>query len=109
MKFDNDDMAALRGPIEDMPADYWLDVRDLFMYGEQFVNFEVTTATDANKATLPVASAYAPVALNKSYMPDADVAALFVDPVNAPYVRCDGRVDLSILTRLEDTSPASPA
>ena len=109
VKFDNDDMAALRGPIEDMPADYWLDVRDLFMYGEQFVNFEVTTATDANKATLPVASAYAPVALNKSYMPDADVAALFVDPVNAPYVRCDGRVDLSILTRLEDTSPASPA
>lgn len=107
VKFDDDETTAAGGPLKDMPADYWIDVRDLFMYGEQFTNIDLTLATDQNVVHLPRTSAYAGVAVNKSYPLDADIDALFSGANRR--VRVDGRVDLSILTRVSDTSPQSPA
>lgn len=75
--------------------DYWVDLRDLAMHGEQFVNFALTE-TDAGMVALPTAG------MQKKYPADADVAGLFKGA--SQFVRADGRVDLTIKTRLEDTS-----
>lgn len=76
---------------------YLFDVKDLLLYGEQFVNFALT-ATDANMAQLPTA------ALQRRYPAETDVDALFVADT-AEYVRQDGICNLAIMARLEDTTP----
>jgi len=75
---------------------YWLDVKDLFIYGDQFVNFANTDATK-NFVALPTAT------LQSNYVSDADVQGLFS---SANYnVRQDGVIQLSILGALQDTTP----
>ena len=34
-------------------ADYWVDMKDYFMYGDQFLNYDPTTATTKNVVALP--------------------------------------------------------
>lgn len=68
---------------------YWIDVRDLFLYGDQWVNFALT-ATDAGMVALPTAT------LQKKYPSAADVDALFVTPLTKNLVREDGIIDLTI-------------
>lgn len=79
-------------PISSDTGGYWVDVRDLFLYGDQFLNFDVAAATDINKVSLPTAT------LQRRYALAADAAALFVG-ATAPtqLVRQDGVVRLSIL------------
>lgn len=74
---------------------YWVDLRDLAMHGDQFVNFtpDLTMSTVALPATN----------LQRRFATAADADALFKVAANNK-VRADGRVDLSILSRLEDTS-----
>jgi hypothetical protein len=85
----------LAGNVTDA-AGYWVDVRDLFMYGDQFINFALT-ATDAGLVALPTA------ALAKRYPVAADADALFVDAVGGKnLVRQDGVTQLQILGRLVD-------
>ena len=86
------------GPVRDLASDYWLDIRDLFMYGEQFVHF----GAGANVVTLPDDSAVSGQPLNADYAANTDIAPLFANTTN---IRCDGRVDLSILSRVTDTTP----
>lgn len=95
----------LAGPIGDLASDYWVDLRDFLLYGEQFVN--TLGATDNNFVTLPDDNAANPdLPLNTSYASDADIDAMFVDAVGgSKYVRCDGRIDLSILSRQRDGTP----
>lgn len=83
----------------------WIDVKDLFLYGDQFVNFSLD-ATDAGFVALPTAG------LNKRYVAEADIEALFVAPVDeegepltpASLVSEDGIVTLMIAGRQADTS-----
>lgn len=76
---------------------YWLDIKDLFIYGDQFINF-ANTETNANLVALPTAT------LNTNYVASTDVEALFS---GANYfVRQDGVVQFNILGALTDTTPS---
>lgn len=74
--------------------DYWIDVRDLFIHGEQFVNY--TMDADTSKVSLPSATA------TRRYATSADADALFVGAAPANTIRQDGRVDLAILSRVSE-------
>lgn len=75
----------------------WVDLKDLFMYGEQFINFALTE-TDAGLVALPTAG------LEKRYASSTDADALFSSASPANQIREDGIVSLSIATTVEDTS-----
>ncbi len=90
---------ALEGPLTDNTDDYWVDIKDLFLYGEQFVNFALTE-TDAGLISLPTA------ALQKEYASDADVDALWVTPSPLNLLRADGICSFTIAGALEDTTPS---
>jgi hypothetical protein len=84
----------LAGNVTDVSG-YWVDVRDLFIYGDQFVNFALT-ATDAGLVALPS------LTLQKRYASSADADAMFVTPTTKNLVRQDGVTQLQILGRLTD-------
>ena len=93
-------IAQTQGPLEGIGEDYWIDVRDLFMHGDQFVNF-ARDGGDGSFVALPDAN------IQKKFPSEADALGLFKDQgVNAVrnLIRMDGRVDINILSRLEDTS-----
>lgn len=75
----------------------WVDVKDLFLYGDQFVNFALTE-TGAGFVALPTAS------LEKDYATEAMADALFTTPLTAALIRTDGIVSLGIAGRQQDTS-----
>ena len=97
--------------------DYWVDLADLFMNGDQFCNFDlqgggsrmpnivhlpkpVNVEPDLSAITTPI---------NKEYASDADALALFLDPTNldtgANFIRLEGRCDVTILSSVTDTTP----
>lgn len=84
--------------------DYWVDMRDLFMYGDQYLNFALT-ATDANFLDLPLETG---AALSR-YPVEADIDDLFVDTTansdsSKNKIRQDGVVNLSVLgTQVDHT------
>lgn len=87
--------ASGEGPVAGQAAtpggDYWVDVRDLFLYGDQFVNFALTE-TDAGFVALPATG------MQKAYVSDASRKALFSDGSGVKsLVRQDGVVDFSIM------------
>lgn len=90
-------IAATTAPLSSNTDAYWIDLKDLFLYGEQFVNFALT-ATDAGLVALPTAS------LGKRYASATDADALFSVAASANLVREDGIVSLSISGALTDTS-----
>lgn len=86
------------GPLGvNMTEDYWVDMKDLALHGDQFVNFALTE-TDAGLLALPTA------AHNKRYPDSAMVDALFTAAAPLNKIRADGRVDLTILGRLQETT-----
>lgn len=95
------------GPLQTLVTDaggYWWDVKDLFVYGDQFLNFALS-ATDANIVDLPAGAT-----LNNKRYPDSDdVDALFVGASPANKIRSDGVCDLNIMGRTWDTTPGVPA
>lgn len=86
--------AATDGPIPSMSDDYWVDLRDLFMYGDQFINFALTE-TDAGLVAMPTPD------MQKLYATAADADALFVAAANNK-IAADGVVNLNVLSRLRD-------
>lgn len=74
----------------------WVDVKDLFLYGDQFVNFALTE-TDAGFVALPTSS------LQKDYASEAMADAFFASET-AEMIRSDGVVSLAIAGRQVDTS-----
>jgi hypothetical protein len=86
-------MAADAGPLAGFQGagtePYWVDVRDLLMYGDQFCNFAMTE-TDAGLVALPTA------AMQKKYPLSADIDALFASAAPANLVRTDGILSLQI-------------
>lgn len=89
--------AAGSEPLAGASAGYWYDVKDLFLYGEQFVNFALAE-TDAGFVALPTA------AMQKKYVSQADINGLFV-AADKNLIRQDGIVDFSILGAQTDTTP----
>lgn len=77
---------------------YWVDVKDLYLYGEQFINFDPAAVTDASFVDLPTATN------GKEYPATTDMDALFTSASPANQIRCDGLVSLSIAGRQRDTS-----
>ena len=83
-------LPAANGRIIGAAADYIVDVRDLLLYGDQFINFAYT-ATDANFVALPNSTLS-----NRKYPSGADVDALFAAAAPSNQVRADGVVSLAI-------------
>lgn len=76
---------------------YWVDIKDLFLYGDQFVNFSIAADNTASAVALPTA------ALNTKYVASTDIDNLF--PGADKYVQQDGVVQLDIAGALIDTTP----
>lgn len=91
-------IAAVTAPLSSNTDAYWVDIKDLLLYGEQFVNFSLA-ATDAGLVALPTA------ALQKRYASATDADALFVNAAGGfNLVRQDGIVSLSISSSVRETS-----
>lgn len=75
---------------------YVVDLRDLLLYGDQFINFALT-ATDAGLVALPTA------AMVRNYVPDASIQALFKGATEATgLVRQDGICSLHVAGKQTD-------
>lgn len=82
---------------------YWIDIKDLFLYGEQFVNTDVASYYYNNMASPSASGANARYPVGT-----ADWRGLFVDSAGTKYyAREDGVVQLSIATKFAgvDSSP----
>lgn len=89
---------AASGPLTGMTNDYRLDLKDLFLYGDQFLNHS-TADTGYNEVTLPDADA------SRRYADGADADALFAAAAPANTIETDGICQLSISGHLQDTTP----
>lgn len=90
------------GPLSNQAADYVFDLRDLFLYGEQFTNIDPTSA---NMATVALPTSV----LQKRYPSLTDAQKLFVDngeAGTAQFLRTDGRLDMMVSGAIEDTTPS---
>lgn len=83
---------ATDGILQNQTEDYWLDVSDLFRFGDQFVNHAMSAAANHGIA-LPTAT------LGYKYPTDAMVESLFVT-AGSEYIREDGVVHLNILSAI---------
>lgn len=79
-------------------AGYWVDLRDLFTHGDQFVNFALTES-NAALAALPVSSGTFGANSASRYPSAEDVSALFVGDET---IRQDGVVNLHVLGTQQD-------
>lgn len=99
------DTTGLLGDVADANG-YWFDMKDLLIYGEQFVNHALDGSGDVNIVTLPATD------LTRRYATDADIDRLFADrdteepayTATRIWVRQDGLVSLSIAGRQVDSS-----
>lgn len=98
-------VAADKGPLATVVTDtdgYWVDVKDLLLYGDDFINV-ARSGAGLNMVSLPNAALS-----NKDFPTEADVDGLFVgDADTERQVRQDGIVKLSILGAQVDTSPGN--
>lgn len=106
---------ATDGPVDVSAAEYYIDIKDLLLYGEQFVNFDPgTTSHFLNAVGLPQAA----MADQEDKVYPVDVTELrsfFVDfatttgyLAEANTIRSDGVINLNIAThQSQDTSPVS--
>lgn len=84
---------------------YWIDIKDLLIHGDQFVNFDDGTGADwsgvvdRNLLNLPATDG------SVRYAPTDYSNELFVAGANAGRIRADGIVNLAILGAQVDTSP----
>lgn len=90
------------GPLGDVTDvnGYWVDIKDLFIHGEQFTNYALATGAGDGSVALPRAGL---TNIDKKYVVEADIDDQFVSG-SSDQVRCDGLVTLNIASRLRDTS-----
>lgn len=100
-------VTALDPPLTANTDAYWIDVKDLLLYGDQFYNFAIAAA-DVNEVALPLATLAQPAA-GRPYAASADADALFVGASPANQVRMDGVASLQIATHswMKDSTPMS--
>lgn len=86
--------ANTAGPLQgNVTNGYWVDVRDLLLYGDQFFNFAADA--DMSKVDLPT------TAMQRRFASSADADALYVAPAQNK-IRQDGVVSINILGRQVD-------
>lgn len=101
LKMFDDAAGPLAGFTGGAGNDYWVDLRDLFIYGDQFVNTDITTGDGAdNDIELP---AVALTHAAKNYPTEAMVDTLFAADT-AEYVRQDGVISFNILGTQRDNT-----
>lgn len=83
--------------LPDFTADYTIDKKDLYLYGDQFLNY--TLASVVGGIDLPSTAA------NRKYPSATDADGYFVTPATNNYATTDGVVRISILGRQRDTTP----
>lgn len=88
--------ATTAGPIDPTPG-YLFDAKDLFLYGDQFINHSLAR-TDYSQVTLPDADT------QHRYADSTDAANMFLDETNG-IIRHDMVVNLEILGVQADTTP----
>lgn len=89
------------GPLANQDEDYWVDLADLFVGGDQFVNMDPTGLPGFVNTP---ADLDFPTKIHKDYPFVGDIDALFANPAkNLVYV--EGRADLTILSSVQDTTP----
>lgn len=100
-------LATGAGPLVGPGQDYTFDLRDYFLYGEEFMNHDPSTFSGA--IALPaVDTAPTPDEFNKRYPTLAMAQQLFVDDAAAgtkQFVETSGRIDFTIAGQIVDTSP----
>lgn len=99
-------IAEAAGPIQIAltgTTGYYVDSRDLFEYGDQFVNFDPAD-TDKNMVPLPTAD------LQRAFVPTlASIQELFVTGASAFHVYTDGICTLNIAGWAKDLMPTRMA
>lgn len=80
------------------PDGMYVDIRDLLIYGDQFLNF-AATATDASIVDLPTAS------LQRRYVDNDDIVSLFAGTTPPSLVKHDGVCRFHILGTQVDETP----
>jgi len=100
-------LAETVGPLSSIVADvegYWVDLKDVLLYGEQFFNFQLNS-TVANLVPGPDAG----LTSNKRYPVLADCQSFFVGAAGTAWVRHDGVTNLDIASSaqnpIRDTTP----
>lgn len=94
------------GPIEGIvnaADDYWVDRADLFVHGDQFLNFDHSADLTASTVALP--SSTGDNVLNRFYPTTTDMNGVFVDDDASEgknKVRMDGVVQLNISSHVTD-------
>lgn len=88
------EFASAGGPVPGASTSYWVDMRDLFVYGDQWVNFAMTE-TNAGLVALPTAG------MQKRYPALADINGLFSTSTSNK-IRQDGIAKLEILGTVRD-------
>lgn len=104
------------GPIPDSDQAYWIDVKDLFMYGDTFVNFSKEfVEEDVSDPENPVMG-WNPAERHIVALPTNELRrryiqanideqfGQFVQTGAAPFLEVDGVVNLDIMSRIQDTS-----
>lgn len=84
------------GPFKSNTDDYWLDLKDLFMYGDMFTNIAPKT-TGTNSLALPTAGGVWKYPTNQAMLDELFVSA------NA-YCHVDGIVSMNVSGNLTDTT-----
>lgn len=87
--------AISEGPLQATTNPYWVDVRDIFIHGDQYVNFALTDV-NSNLIGIPTAG------LEKKYATGTMADALFKSASPANTIKVDGILRLSILGKQVD-------
>lgn len=88
--------AGSEGILQNQTDDFWIDLKDLFIHGDQFVNHSLGTG---HAFALPNATDPA-----QRFPTEAMIDALFVN-AGSEYIRQDGVARFTILSRLKETTP----
>lgn len=81
------------GILQNQDEDYWIDLADLYNYGDQFVNHAMGAAANHGLALPSTNNA------GRKYVTDAMMESLFVT-AGTDYVKMDGVLHMNILTRI---------
>lgn len=86
-------------PIDANTDAYWVDVKDIFLHGDQFINFALNDA-NANIVALPTAAG-----VWRYLTTDAELDILFSAASPANQIREDGVIQFHIKSPMRETSP----
>lgn len=89
---------AASGPLTGQTNDYRIDLKDLFLYGDQFVNHALNAGSFSD-VTLPDANS------NRRYADSTDANNLFSAAAPANTIETDGICQLQILGHQVDSTP----